>query len=78
MSPLLAALFWRAAQLAYGLLIIAGLMAAVAFCFYMIWCVVMFVVSFIPIVGQRGRHDRWDEFNGRGREPLPRQPKPPV
>lgn len=63
-APLLStAVLWRTAQLAYGFLLIAGLMAVAALCFYVIWLAVMAVVSFLPMIGQRHRHARWDELN---------------
>ena len=68
---------WNVLQVAYGLLLIAGLLAVVGLVFYLIWWLVMIAVSFIPIIGKRGRHDRWEQFNGRGREPLRRSDDPP-
>jgi len=56
-----------------GLLGIAMLLAAVALVFYLTWWAVMLVVRFIPIVGTRHRHDRWDEFQRAGR-PGPSSP----
>ena len=69
----------QAATLVYGLVIIAGMLAVIALCFYMIWWVVMIVVSFIPIIGKRHRHDRWDEFQRAGSRPLSaRESREPV
>jgi hypothetical protein len=50
------------ATVVYGLVIIVGMLAMVGLCFYMTWWLVMVVLSFIPIVGKRHRHDRWNEF----------------
>jgi len=47
---------WKLAQPAYGFLLIVGMMATVALCFYIIWWMVMIVMTFIPIIGKRHRH----------------------
>jgi len=54
---------WKLAQLALGLLGIAAILAFLALCLYVIWWAVMIVVSYVPILGKRHRHDRWDELN---------------
>ena len=63
-------MIWRLPQIAYGFLMIAGLLAVVALCFYVIWGIVMIAVSFVPIVGKRHRHDRWDELNATNLRPT--------
>ena len=54
----------HAFQLAYGLLGIAMLIAFDALCLYALWWLVLWLVSYVPMVGQRHKHDRWDELNG--------------
>jgi hypothetical protein len=67
--------FWRLAQLAYGLLLILGLLAVNALCLYAIWWAVMSLVSLIPVVGKRHKHDRWEQFNNASaRRPSGRTP----
>jgi hypothetical protein len=62
------AMLWRLTQMASGVLGIIGLLAAQALVLYVLWWVVMLVVSMIPVIGKRHRHDRWDELNnGPGR-----------
>jgi hypothetical protein len=45
--------------------IIAGLMAVVAGVLYAFCCSVLFLVGFVPIIGKRHRHVRWDELTKR-------------
>ncbi len=56
-------MFHHAAQFAYGLLGILALVLVDALCFYALWYVVLLLVSYVPIVGHRHKHDRWDELN---------------
>jgi hypothetical protein len=46
-----------------GLAMIAGLLALHALAFYVIWWVVMIVVSCVPMVGKRHRHREWERMN---------------
>jgi hypothetical protein len=56
-------------QIASAVGIIAGLMAVVAGLLYAFCCAVLLLVAFIPVVGKRHRHTRWEELtrrSGRG------------
>jgi hypothetical protein len=48
-----------------GLSIIAGLLAAHALALYLIWWLVMIVVTWVPLVGRRHRRRNWDRLNRR-------------
>jgi hypothetical protein len=56
MTPLL--------QILGGLAIIAGLLIIQALALYLIARLVLIAVSFVPLVGKRHRHSRWDSLNG--------------
>jgi hypothetical protein len=43
----------------------AGLLAVVAALFYGLSWAVLIAVRFIPVIGKRDRHERWDELNRR-------------
>lgn len=43
--------------------IISGLLAVVGAIFYAIAWLALAAVSFVPIIGNRHRHKRWDELN---------------
>ena len=45
--------------------IIAGLLALMAAVFYGVGWVVMFTMRFVPLIGKRHRHERWDEMTRR-------------
>ena len=47
------------------LAIIAGLLALMAVVFYGVGWVVMFTLRFVPLIGKRHRHERWDELTRR-------------
>jgi len=44
---------------------IAGLLALQALVLYLIWWIVMIVVSFVPTIGRKHRHRDWDRLNRR-------------
>ena len=46
-------------------LIIVGLMAAVGGFFYALCWAALWMVQFVPLIGKRHRHARWDEMNKR-------------
>jgi len=50
-------------QLAYGFALIAGLLAVQLALFYVIWWLVLAVVSYVPIVGRKHKHPDWDRLN---------------
>ena len=50
-----------------GLVGIALLLGAMALVLYLMWWLVMIVVSFIPIVGKRHRHPDWERLNRGGK-----------
>ena len=50
------------AEIALG---IAGLLAIVAVAFYGLAWAVLIAMRFIPVIGKRHRHDRWDELTSR-------------
>ncbi|MEO7272597.1 MAG: hypothetical protein ABIX28_19925 [Vicinamibacterales bacterium] len=56
-------MLWRLAQVTYGVAAIAGMLAVQALILYVLWWGVMGVVSKVPMIGKRHRHDRWDELN---------------
>jgi hypothetical protein len=45
--------------------LIVGLMAVVAGVLYAFCCAVLFLVGFVPVIGRRHRHARWDELTKR-------------
>jgi hypothetical protein len=45
-----------------GLVGIAGLLALLALALYVIWWIVMVVVSFLPIIGKKHKHRDWDRL----------------
>ena len=47
------------------LLIIAALVAAVGGVLYVFSLLMLFLVSFVPTIGKRHRHEKWDELNRR-------------
>lgn len=56
-------------QIASAMGIIAGLLAVVGGLLYAVCCAVLFLVAFIPVIGKRHRHTRWEELtkrSGRG------------
>jgi hypothetical protein len=53
-------------QIASALGIIGGLMTAAAAILYASLWVVLFVFRFVPVLGRRHRHDRWDALNKDG------------
>ena len=55
----------RGLQVVLGLGSIAGLLALQALVLYLIWWVVMIVVSFVPTIGRKHRHRDWDRLNRR-------------
>ena len=55
----------RGLQVVLGLGSIAGLLALQALALYLIWWVVMIVVSFVPAIGRKHRHRDWDRLNRR-------------
>ena len=46
---------------------IAGLLLLMAALFYGVGWAVMFTMRFVPLIGKRHRHDRWDELTRRPR-----------
>jgi hypothetical protein len=46
-------------QLIGGFAAIAGLLALHALALYLIWWIVMFAVSFVPMVGNKHKHPDW-------------------
>ena len=52
-------------QIVIGVGSIAGLLALQALALYLIWCVVMIVVRFVPVIGRKHRHRDWDRLNRR-------------
>ena len=46
-------------------LIIVGLMAAVGAIFYALCWAGLWVVQFVPLIGKRHRHARWQEMTKR-------------
>jgi len=57
-------MFQHAAQLAYGLFGIVVLLAIDGLFLYALWWLVLWLVSYVPMVGRRHKHDRWEELNG--------------
>ena len=55
----------RGLQVVLGLGSIAGLLALQALVLYLIWWIVMIVVSFVPTIGRKHRHRDWDRLNRR-------------
>ena len=55
----------RGQQVVLGLGSIAGLLALQALVLYLIWWIVMIVVSFVPTIGRKHRHRDWDRLNRR-------------
>jgi hypothetical protein len=56
-------------QILSALGIIVGLLAAVAAVMYAFCWTVLLLVRFVPVIGRRHRHPRWDELtkrSGRG------------
>ena len=45
--------------------IIVGLLAVVGALFYGLAWMALMLVQFVPMIGKRHRHTRWDEFNSR-------------
>ena len=41
---------------------IAGLLVLMAAVFYGVGWAVMFAMRFVPLIGKRHRHERWDEL----------------
>jgi len=52
-------------QIASAIGIIVGLMAAMAGLFYGFCWAVLFLVQFVPVIGKKHRHARWDELTKR-------------
>jgi len=59
--------FWGVVRLATGLLVVAGFLVASVACLYLVRFVVLVIVTFIPLVGKRHKHDRWNEMNAAKR-----------
>jgi hypothetical protein len=56
-------------QIASAIGIIAGLLAVVAMAWFSFCWIVLLLVRFVPVIGRRHRHPRWDELtkrSGRG------------
>ena len=51
--------------IASAIAIIAGLMAVVALLFYAFCWTILLVLRFVPVIGRRHRHPRWDELTRR-------------
>jgi hypothetical protein len=69
MSPIL--MLSTVLQIVSALGIIVGLLAAVAAVMYAFCWTVLLLVRFVPVIGRRHRHPRWDELtkrSGRDRE----------
>lgn len=49
-----------------GLAMIAGLLFVQALALYLVARLVLIGVSFVPLIGKRHRHSRWDSLNGSG------------
>jgi hypothetical protein len=45
-----------------GFVAIAGLLALLALALYVIWWIVMAVVSFLRIIGKKHKHRDWDQL----------------
>ena len=56
-------MLWRLTQVLSGVVGIVGLLAVQALILYVLWWGVMLLVSVIPMIGKRHRHDRWNELN---------------
>ena len=52
-----------AIQLAAGIAIIAALLALLVLALYVIWWIVLRIVAFLPMIGNRHRHRDWDRLN---------------
>jgi len=52
-------------QIASAIAIIAGLMTVVALGLYAFCWTVLLLLQFVPVIGKRHRHPRWDELTRR-------------
>ena len=52
-------------QIASAIAIIAGLMAAVGLLLYAFCWTILLLLRFVPVIGRRHRHTRWDELTRR-------------
>ena len=46
-----------------GLVMIAGLIAVQLLALWLLARVVLYAVSFVPLVGRKHRHNEWDDLN---------------
>jgi hypothetical protein len=49
-------------QIIGGFVGIAGLLAFLALALYVVWWIVLIVVSFLPIIGKKHKHRDWDQL----------------
>ena len=57
--------------MAAGFAAIAGLLLLHALALYLIWWLVMIVVSYVPIIGRKHRHQDWERLNREGAMSVP-------
>jgi hypothetical protein len=55
----------KALYFLFGLVMIAALIAVQLFAFYLVAQLVLYVVSFVPLIGRKHRHKDFDQLNRR-------------